>query len=199
MGRESTITYDQVALIAETMTATGTSPTSRAVRERLGNTGSMGTINRLISEWKASQARQATFPPVLPATVQHTFLDFMEQEFSKAKSRLIAELAEYQQEVADLGKENDRLTLAIEEGCKTITHLNAQLATLQGRISQIESELTTTKAEREHERHSAEAARLELARSILRLEAFPGLESERDELRLTLDSERHHRAIAELP
>ena len=87
MGRESTITYDQVALIAEAMIAAGIKPTSRTVRERLGNTGSMGTINRLISEWKASQARQATFSSALPASVQSGILDFMEQEFSRAKAR----------------------------------------------------------------------------------------------------------------
>ena len=50
MGRESTITYEQIAAIADAMKTEGVKPTSRAMRERLGNTGSMGTIKGSLQE-----------------------------------------------------------------------------------------------------------------------------------------------------
>ena len=43
MGREATITYEQVAAAADAVKVAGGKPTSRGIRERLGNTGSMGT------------------------------------------------------------------------------------------------------------------------------------------------------------
>ncbi|GGE88726.1 DNA-binding protein [Massilia psychrophila] len=46
MGREATVTYGQVAAAADAMCSANIRPSSRTVRERLGNTGSMGTINR---------------------------------------------------------------------------------------------------------------------------------------------------------
>jgi len=53
MGREATISYEQVAAAADTMKAAGSKPTSRAIRERIGNIGSMGTINRHLQAWRA--------------------------------------------------------------------------------------------------------------------------------------------------
>ena len=158
MGRESTITYDQVALIAEAMTAAGIKPTSRTVQERLGHTGSLEAINRLISEWKASQARQVSFSAALPAAVQRGSVDFMEQEFSRAKAGLTAELAEQRQVAANLATENERLADAMAESSKTIVLLNAQIATLQGCISQLESELVAVRAASERELQSEETA-----------------------------------------
>ena len=55
MGREAAITYEQVAAAAGEMEAEGIRPTSRAVRVRLGNIGSMGTVHKLLQRWKASQ------------------------------------------------------------------------------------------------------------------------------------------------
>ena len=49
MGRELTITFEQVAAVADTMKTNGIKPTSRSVRERLGNTGSMGTVNKFLA------------------------------------------------------------------------------------------------------------------------------------------------------
>ena len=54
MGREATITYEQVAAAADAMKVAGGKPTSRGIRERLGNTGSMGTVNKLLQAWKAA-------------------------------------------------------------------------------------------------------------------------------------------------
>jgi colicin import membrane protein len=48
IGRVAKITYEQVAAVCDAMCAANVRTSSRSVRERLGNTGSMGTINRLL-------------------------------------------------------------------------------------------------------------------------------------------------------
>lgn len=94
MGREAAITYEQVAAAADAMKESGAKPTSRAIRERLGNVGSMGTINKMLQEWKAGQERRITNALALPLVLQRAIFDFIDQELTSAKANLEAELAE---------------------------------------------------------------------------------------------------------
>lgn len=197
MGREATITYEQVAAAADAMKTAGSKPTSRAIRERLGNTGSMGTINKLLQTWKAGQVRQISNALALPPVLQRAILEFMDQELTSAKATLEAELAEQLQEAADLATENERQAADIEDKNETVTVLHAELATLQGRIGQMEIDLATAKDEADRERKAAEAARTELAKALLRLEAMPRLEADLATLRAELSKERQGRVSAE--
>ena len=197
MGREATITYEQVVAAADAMKAAGTKPTSRGIRERLGNTGSMGTVNKLLQAWRAAQERQISTALSLPPVLQRAILDFMGQELSSAKATLEAELAEQQQEVTDLATENERQASDIEQMNDSALTLQANLATLQGRLSQIDTDLATARNDTLREREAAEAARIELAKALLRLEAMPRLESDLGALRLDLDKERQARVAAE--
>ena len=197
MGREATITYEQVAAAADAMKVAGGKPTSRGIRERLGNTGSMGTVNKLLQAWKAAQERQISTALSLPPVLQRAILDFMGQELTGAKATLEAELAEQQQEAADLATENERQAADIEDKNDVAVALQANLATLQGRLNQIETDLVTARNDALREREAAEAARIELAKALLRLEAMPRLEADLGALRLDLDKERQGRVAAE--
>jgi chromosome segregation ATPase len=197
MGREATISYEQVAAAADTMKATGSKPTSRAIRERLGNIGSFGTINRHLQAWRAGQERQIASALALPAALQRSILDFMGQELASAKAALETDLAEQQQEAADLATENERQAADIEDKADTLTALHAELATLQGRLGQMQTDLAAAKDDADRERQAAEAARTELAKSLLRLEAMPRLETDLAALRAELDKERQGRVSAE--
>lgn len=197
MGREATITYAQVAAAADALKAVGNKPATRAIRERLGNMGSMGTISKLLQEWKGGQERQISNALSLPATLQRAILEFMDVELTSAKATLEAELALQQQEAADLASENERQTADIEFNLETVTALHAELATLQGRIAQIVADLDAAKGDADRERKAAEAARTELAKSLLRLEAMPRLEADLTALRVDLDQERQGRVSAE--
>ena len=197
MGREATITYEQVAAAADAMKVAGSKPTSRAIRERLGNTGSMGTVNKLLQDWRAGQERRIAHALVLPATLQRAILEFMDQELTGAKATLEAELAEQQQEAADLATENERQAGDIEDKAEAVTALQAELANLQGRMAQMDVDLGAARLDGERERKAAEAARTELAKSLLKLEAMPRLEADLASLRLELDKERQGRVVAE--
>ena len=121
----------------------------------------------------------------------------MGQELTGAKATLEAELAEQQQEVADLATENERQAADIEDKSDVAVALQANLATLQGRLDQIEIDLATARNDALREREAAEAARIELAKALLRLEAMPRLEADLGALRLDLDKERQGRVAAE--
>jgi colicin import membrane protein len=196
MGRETNISYERVAAAADSIQAAGGKPTSRAIRERLGNTGSMGTINKLLQEWKSVQDRHQTHTLSLPPVLQRTILDFMGQELAGAKAILEDALAEQKQEAADLAAENERQAADIEDRNEMEAALRAELATLQGRIVQAESGLTAARNETARERDLVSAAQIELAKALLRLEALPRLDTDLASLRIALENERQGRMSA---
>ncbi len=196
MGREATITPEQVSAVADALKAEGIAPTLRAVRERLG-TGSMGTINKLLQQWKAGQERQAAAALALPPALQRAVLDFMATELAAARAPLEAELAEAQQAAADLAAENERQVTAIEDLTAQLDHLAAERATAEGRAEQLTADLAGSKEDAARERQAAEAARTELAKAALRLEAMPRLEADLAAIRAELAAERQGRVNAE--
>lgn len=197
MGRESTITYEQVIAVADAMKLGGIKPTSRAVRERLGNTGSMGTINKLLGRWKFGQERQISAALVLPPALQRVLLEFMDTELTAARTTLETELADQQQEAADLATENERQVIENDGQAETIEQLRSDVAAHQGRAGQLEADLTASREEAARERSGAELARTELAKAQLRLEAMPRLEADLVIVRASLDTERVAHVAAE--
>ena len=198
MGREATITYEQVAAAADMMKAAGSKPTSRTLRERLSNTGSMGTINKHLQAWRAGQERQIAGALALPAALQRSILDFMGQELAAARAALESDLGEQQQEAADLATENERQAADILDKADALMALRADLAAGQGRLDQVQTDLAAAKNDADRERKAAEEARIELAKSLLRLEAIPRLETDLAAVRAELDRERQGRVAAEL-
>lgn len=196
MGREATITPEQVHAIADAIKAEGGKPTLRAVRERLGS-GSMGTVATLLQQWRSGQERQTATHLVLPPSLQRVILEFMASELSAARAPLEAELAEQQQAAADLATENERQTGTIEGQAGALEALAAEKATAEGKAEQLATDLSGAKEEAIRERQAAEQARTELAKAMLRLEAMPRLEDDLAVIRADLARERQGRIEAE--
>lgn len=197
MGREALVTHEQVAAAADAMMATGLKPTSRAIRERVGNVGSLGTINKMLQQWKAGQAHQAASAIVLPPTLQRTILEFMAQELAVARAVLEGELVHQQQETNDLATENERQARAIEDKAEQLDAIAADKAAAQGRTAQLEADLEAAKGDAERVRQGAEHARTELAKAQLRLEAVPRLEQDLAAIQTALERERQARTDAQ--
>ena len=196
MGREATVTYEQIAGIADSIQAAGGKPTLRAVRERVGG-GSMGTLNRLLQEWRGGQVRRTTADLTLPPALQRVILDFMRTEIAAAKAPLETEVAEHQAAAADLATENERQTETIRDLSAQVEAVTAEKAGIEGKAAQMAADLATARDEIARERQAAEAARVELAKAQLRLEGLPRLEAEIDALRAERDRERQGRIQAE--
>lgn len=197
MGRESSITYVQVAAIADAMKAAGSNPTSRAVRERLGNIGSMGTINKLLQTWKTGEEHAVNASLTLPAPLQRAIIEFLTQELASSTATIEAELLDQTQEAADLATENELQAAALDANAETLRGVRSELAILQGRILQVEAESLTTQTQLDNERRAAEALRAELATARHQLEVVPRIEAELVALRNEAASERAGRVAAE--
>ncbi len=196
MTREATITFEQVTAAAENIKNEGGKPTSRAVRERLGS-GSMGTINKMLQDWKAGQERKIDTALVLPAGLQRAMLDFMDVELTSARAQLRTELAEQQQETADLATENERQATKIARLEEAIEERVSDCDQKNGEIAQLYKNCDAHREEVARERQSAESARTELAKTLLRLEAMPRLEADLVEMRTKLEAEHLARVAAE--
>jgi chromosome segregation ATPase len=157
----------------------------------------MGTINKLLGRWKSGQERQVSAALVLPPALQRVLLEFMDNELTSARTTLETELADQQQEAADLATENERQVIENDAQAEIIELLRAEVSTHQGRAGQLESDLVVSRDEAARERSGAELARTELAKAQLRLEAMPRLEADLVAVRAVLDTERTARQQAE--
>lgn len=165
MARKVTVTAEQVNAAADAMKAEGIRPTSRAIRESLGEDASMGSINRLLNRWKSVQERPAEPDLGLSDTVQQAIIDFMAAKLDAVSEAFETELAEQHREVADLAGENE-----------------SQL----DMIDNLQADLEAARAEVAHEREVAEHARTELAKAQLRLESLPHLEEAAEKAHMEL-------------
>lgn len=197
MGREAAITYEKVAAAADACKLAGGKPTSRGIRELLGNVGSMGTVNKLLQRWKASHEYQITPALVLPAALQHAILEFMDRESTKIRAALEGELVECQQEAADLATENERQLELLEAQAERSELICAEKASAEGRAVQLAQDLASVREEVALERQVAEMARIELAKAQLKLDALPQLEEAQHTLQRSLEAERVGRVEAE--
>lgn len=197
MGREATITAEQVAAAADALKGEGKKPTSRAVRERLGNTGSMGTITKLLQRWKSHQERDQVASLSLPPALQRAVLDFMDTELAAARAPLETELVDLKESIDELATENERQEDALTGLREQLDQVAAEKASAEGKAAQLTADLDGARDEAGRERQAAELARTELAKAQLRLEAMPRLEADLEAVRTELTKERSARVAAE--
>jgi chromosome segregation ATPase len=186
MARESSITFEQVAMAADAIKAQGGKATSRSVREVLG-TGSMATILRFLQQWGGAQARQSqAIDDTLDATVVRSISNHIADRVQAATTALTAQLADQQAETDSLISENERQTTELDAIATTLVSLQVSYNQMVGVVQQLESDTARTAKELIAERQAAEAARVLLAKAEFRLEAVPRIEKEiqqvRDEL-----------------
>lgn len=103
------ITYEQVAAAADSLVGEGTVPTIRAVRDRLGGTGSPITIHRHLTVWREAH-------PVPPAAAREpsvalneTFNAEVERHIAQERGLLNGLLAQAKVEVDDLSAAGEAL------------------------------------------------------------------------------------------
>ena len=197
MGRESTITSEQVAAEADSMVADGGKPSARAIRDRLG-TGSMGTIQRFLQQWRDDRRAGPAAPAIaLPPALQRAIVEFMEQELTARMAPTVSALAEQQQATNELVAEVERQAEQVAGQTDDLARLAEEKAAAEGRAEQLAADLAGARKEAASERQAAEHARTELAKAQLRLEAMPRLEADLAAMRGDLAKEREARTAAE--
>lgn len=143
MPRESTISYEQVADLADRLKAEGNRPSARKIRPILG-TGSMDTIQDHLEEWRRRQAAQET--PPSPRAHPAPLLAEIDRAITAAETLVRQEL---DAELQDVRSELVELTAAIkisetnadalaEELDKRTRERDSLVATLEVRAEQLE-------------------------------------------------------------
>lgn len=196
MAREASITYEQVATVADELKARDVKPTSRAVREALG-TGSMATVCKLLEQWKSGQAKHSQIADEsIDQSVARALNAHIAARIQTATSEATARLADMQTELAAVIQENERQAADLAEQEAQVAQLKEECAKLTGQTQQLTKELARATDDLEAERKAAEQARISLAKAELRLEAVPRIEAEIESARAELAAERKVSAAA---
>ena len=186
MARESTITFEQVAAVADSIKGQGGKATMRNVRETLGS-GSMATILKFLQQWQGGQLRQSqAIDDTMDPSIARAISNQIASKVQEATANATAQLADLQIETDTLIAENERQAADMDIQATELSALQEQHAALVGRTQQLETDATRTSAALVLERQAAESARVELAKAELRLEAVPRIEAEIEKVRAEL-------------
>ena len=196
MPRAPSITQSDVNAICDRLTSSGVRPGVRRIIEEHGS-GSQGTVYPMFKNWQAGQAHPVETAAALSPVLQRALLEFVNKETAQAKANLETQLADSEQMTGDLARENERQALELEEQAEAHSKLLDGLASLQGRVNQLDKDLLAAHDETARERSEAEKARTDLAVALLRLEGMPRLETDLAASRTECDSERNARIVAE--
>lgn len=200
MGREATVTLEQVAAAADQIKSEGQKPSVRAIREILGG-GSMGTILSLLNRWKEEQIleseKRTTTDDSLDPSITRAISSVLAARVQSAVSEINGRFADLQTETDDLITENERQAQEIVEHLRKIESQAEEMAIGTGRIAQIEAELSLARQERDAKAQESGQAKTELAKSLLRLESLPNLEAETQKLQESLRTQEKARAESE--
>lgn len=131
------IAYSQVAQIMEAEAAEGRVPTQKRVRELLGGTGSLSTINAHMRAWRESQA-----PSAKPLPAENLFV--LSDDQIKAVAKVIHSVAQGAID-AEKVRHSELLTVAKTEAdnaLKSAEQYLSEKSEAQKRADQLEAELT---------------------------------------------------------
>ena len=196
MGRDATITQEQVNAAADALVALDQKPTNRAVLDRLGS-GSMATVVKLLQNWRAGQVRtSASIDDVMDAEVSRSISNMLARRITEATTESNAKLAELQSDLSSVISENERQAAQIESQEAELSALRAQVQSQAGQIEQLETEAARAREQIIFETKARETAQVALGKAELRIESLPMLHDELREARA--DAKRSGEEAAEL-
>lgn len=198
MGREG-IGLEQVAAAADALVGEGQQPSIRAVRERLG-TGSMNTIQKHLSAWRASRPSVAPvheLPPALSAAIAAE----IERAAARVRADYEARLQAAQGEAAELATAGEMIEGERDAMVEQVARLTRERDTLAGKAEQQAADLADQAQRIEREQQAAESARVDLAKALLKIEAqaerLVEQATEAERLRAALADSQRARTAAE--
>lgn len=180
MAREG-ITFEQVEQAADTLLGEDKQPTIRAVRELLGS-GSPNTIHKHLQTWQAARPTPQAITRELPAKIIDAINIEIEQATASARAEIEGKLVDAQIAANELAMAGESLEARQEELLEQIGTLTTDRdqckATAEERAAEIERQATERAEEIKRqateiarERQAAEAARVELAKTQLKIES----------------------------
>ena len=103
------ITFEQVAAAADALAGEGQQTTIRAVRERLGSTGSPNTIHKHLTAWREARPIAAAAAPELPQALAAAIAAEIERAAAAARGEIEGRLVQAQAEAVELAAAGETL------------------------------------------------------------------------------------------
>lgn len=155
----------------------------------------MATVLKHLQQWQREQVRpglvmEDALDPMIARTIAQQIATRVREATSESTSRL----ADLQIETDNIIVESERQNIEIEQKISDLTELQGRHDALAGRTAQLEFDAKQTSENLITESRASEAARVELAKAELRLEAVPKIEAEIEKLRAELVKGRIHAA-----
>jgi hypothetical protein len=184
MGRVALVEFNDVAISANKIMATGKKPTARYVFDDLGIV-SMSTIQTHFKQWQADQALHLPVinHEVLSPHITRAINLTIATQVAEATAALTETLANENVTCLLIRKEYGPLSVEHEGHAKVLSEMESQYANLTGRAELLESEVKRTATELSYERKATEAAKANLTVVNYKLEQLSQLEAELERLR----------------
>lgn len=190
MGRSTKISYEVVAAAADTIQAKGIPVTNSAVRNEIGS-GSLSTIGRHMQSYRAGQTRISVgIDDTLSPEVISVITSHIASKVQQSNANLVSVQVGLQTEFDELLVECERQSAELEAFEDSHSALVSEYAVLKGRASELESQLVTLKDELAKEKNVSENVRIELAKSMLKLEYVPKIKDELAQVRSEFENYR---------
>jgi len=194
------VTFEQVAAVADAMIGEDQQPTIIAVRDRIG-TGSPNTIHKHLTAWRAARPQATAAAPELPASLTTAIAADIEKAAANARAEVESKLVQAQAEAAELANAGEALETERDELLENVVELTTERDTLAGKAEQQAADIKAQAERIEREQQAAEAARVDLAKAQLKIEASAERLGEQaaeiERLRVALDSESKARITSE--
>ena len=165
------VTYEQVAAAADGLLGEGLAPTIRAVRERMGSSGSPNTIHRHLTTWREARPVAPAAAPDLPPSITAGIAAEIARAAAAVRGEIESRLVQAQAEAADLAAAGEALEAERDMLIEQVAVLTQERDTQKGVVTQQASDLTDAQERLEREQQAAEGARIELATARLRIDA----------------------------
>jgi chromosome segregation ATPase len=191
MSRVAAVTYEEVAVAAEQFLAEGVTPTAKLIRSRLGDQGSLATLQRHIVEWRSSQGSTRPLTRILSPEIQRAVFKFIDEEVARVNHELAQQVEQAKRDSADLAADNEEQTTLVRQLQAELEEQATFRAKQDGQLARLLEELGSTREEAAVARREAERARLELSKVQPRLDAHASLENELRQLRADFEAQRH--------
>ena len=164
------ISFEQVAAAADTLVGEGTVPTIRALRERLGGTGSPNTIHKHLSTWRDARPVAAAAAPTLSPELLSAIANEMVRFGAAERGVLQDLLVQAKDEATVLSAAGTALEGQIDDLRTEVEGLTRERDTQAGIAAQQATDIAALQERIQRELDAAEAARRVAAEVTVRLD-----------------------------
>ena len=191
------VSYEDVVTAANTLVARGERASFRKVRESLGGTGSLTTIQKHLKQWKEGCQLVAVTDADLSPGLRRAILSEIAHEVAAARSDISAELDEAKDVQGLLGDELEKRTSEVEQLTGQVAELENSVATMAGAIEELRAGAAAAIERERVLTGRAEALTRDLARAEIVLEQMPAIKQAATDTQAQLEAERELRHKAE--